>query len=38
MDEMMASGDKEKLKRVTEAFLKMKKFNIETLKRAYEGR
>ena len=38
MDEMMRSGDKEKIARVTEAFLKMKKFDIEKLKRAYEGK
>lgn len=35
MDEMMASGDKKKIARVTEAFLKMKKFNIKTLEEAY---
>lgn len=38
MNEMLKVKDKEKLARVTEAFLKMKKFDIETLKRAYEGR
>ena len=38
MNEMMASGNKEKIWRVTQAFLKMKKFDIETLKRAYEGK
>ena len=37
MNEMMASGDTEKIKRVTQAFLKMKKFDIATLKAAYEG-
>lgn len=36
MDEMMASGDKEKIAKVTEAFMKMKKFDIATLKEAYE--
>ena len=36
MNEMMASGDKEKITRVTEAFLKMKKFDISGLKKAYE--
>ena len=36
MSEMMTSGNKEKIARVTEAFLKMKKFDIETLKRAYD--
>jgi predicted 3-demethylubiquinone-9 3-methyltransferase (glyoxalase superfamily) len=38
MDEMMRTGDAEKLARVTEAFLKMKKFDIEGLKKAYDGR
>ena len=38
MDEMLKSPDKKKIARVTEAFLKMKKFDIETLKRAYEGK
>ncbi|MDO8633940.1 MAG: VOC family protein [archaeon] len=38
MDEMMKSKDEKKMARVTEAFLKMKKFDIETLKRAYEGK
>ncbi len=37
MYEMQKDKDKEKLARVTEAFLKMKKFDIVTLKRAYEG-
>jgi len=37
MNEMMAGGDKEKIARVTQAFLKMKKFDIEALKRAYEA-
>jgi len=38
MDGMMRTGDAGKLARVTEAFLKMKKFDIEGLKKAYEGR
>ncbi len=38
MDEMMASDDKEKVGRVTQAFLKMKKFDIAQLKQAYEGK
>ncbi|MDQ7783640.1 MAG: VOC family protein [Desulfomonilaceae bacterium] len=38
MDEMMREKDEKKLARVTEAFLKMKKFDIAALKRAYEGR
>ena len=37
MNEMMTSGNKEKIARVTDAFLKMKKFDINILKRAYEG-
>lgn len=35
MDEMMKSGSKEQIARVTEAFLKMKKFDLATLKQAY---
>ena len=38
MNEMMASGDKEKIARVTQALLKMKKFNIAELERAAEGK
>ena len=38
MDEMMGSGDEEKIARVTEAFLKLKKFDMAQLKKAYEGR
>ena len=37
MDEMLKEKDEKKIARVTEAFLKMKKFDIDTLKRAYEG-
>ena len=37
MGDMMKDKDEKKLARVTEAFLKMKKFDIEALKRAYEG-
>lgn len=37
MDEMMQTKDEEKLARVTEAFLKMKKFDIAKLKEAYDG-
>jgi predicted 3-demethylubiquinone-9 3-methyltransferase (glyoxalase superfamily) len=37
MNEMMGSNDKEKITRVTQAFLKMKKFDIAVLKQAYEG-
>ena len=38
MDEMMQAKDEQKIARVTEAFLKMKKFDIAELKRAYEGK
>ena len=38
MDEMFKEKDEKKIARVTEAFLKMKKFDIGTLKRAYEGK
>jgi predicted 3-demethylubiquinone-9 3-methyltransferase (glyoxalase superfamily) len=37
MDEMMKDKDEKKIARVTEAFLKMKKFDIAELKRAYGG-
>jgi predicted 3-demethylubiquinone-9 3-methyltransferase (glyoxalase superfamily) len=37
MDEMMSSKDAQKLTRVTEAFLKMKKFDISALRSAYNG-
>jgi len=37
MNTMMASGDREKIGRVTQALLKMKKFDIATLQRAYDG-
>ena len=37
MDEMMREGSKEQIARVTEVFLKMKKFDIESLKQAYKG-
>jgi len=37
MNEMMASDDPEKIARVTQAFLKMKKFDIAELRKAYEG-
>jgi predicted 3-demethylubiquinone-9 3-methyltransferase (glyoxalase superfamily) len=38
MNEMLGSRDKERIARVTEAFLKMKKFDIAALKRAYESK
>ncbi len=37
MDEMMKDKDEKRLQRVTDAFLKMKKFEIEILKKAYQG-
>jgi len=37
MGEMLASGNPEKIARVTRAFLKMKKFDIAALKKAYDG-
>jgi predicted 3-demethylubiquinone-9 3-methyltransferase (glyoxalase superfamily) len=37
MEDMMQDKDPERLARVTQAFLKMKKFDIEALKRAYDG-
>ena len=37
MDEMMSQGTPEQMRRVTEAFLKMKKFDIAELKRTYKG-
>lgn len=37
MDEMMTKGNPEQIKRVTQAFLKMKKFDIAKLKEAFEG-
>ena len=37
MDEMLHAGTKEQIERVTEAFLKMKKFDIAALEKAYEG-
>jgi len=38
MDEMMSSGDAQQIARVTQAFLKMKKFDIAALWAAYEGK
>jgi predicted 3-demethylubiquinone-9 3-methyltransferase (glyoxalase superfamily) len=37
MNEMMVSGTKEQIDRVTQCFLKMKKFDIAELERAFEG-
>jgi len=38
LDEMLNDRDKEKVARVTEAFLKMKKIDIMELKKAYKGK
>jgi predicted 3-demethylubiquinone-9 3-methyltransferase (glyoxalase superfamily) len=38
MDQMLENGTKDQVARVTEAFLKMKKFDIRELQRAYDGR
>jgi len=38
MDEMLNDNDEEKIARVTEAFLQMKKLDITKLQAAYEGR
>jgi len=38
LGELIGSGDEEQAQRVVQAFLKMKKFDIEALKRAYEGK
>jgi predicted 3-demethylubiquinone-9 3-methyltransferase (glyoxalase superfamily) len=37
MNEMMRNGTKQQMARVTEAFLKMKKFDVAKLRKAYEG-
>ena len=37
MDEMMAKGTPDQIGRVTQAFLKMKKFDLAELKKVYEG-
>jgi predicted 3-demethylubiquinone-9 3-methyltransferase (glyoxalase superfamily) len=38
LERMMQDGDGTKIKRVTEAFLKMKKFDLAALQNAYEGK
>ncbi len=38
MDEMMEKGTPEQIDRVTQAFMPMKKFDIATLQRAFEGK
>jgi predicted 3-demethylubiquinone-9 3-methyltransferase (glyoxalase superfamily) len=37
LDQLMGTGSKEQQARVTQAFLKMKKFDVAELRRAYEG-
>jgi predicted 3-demethylubiquinone-9 3-methyltransferase (glyoxalase superfamily) len=37
MEKMMRRGSREQMERVTQAFLKMKKFNIAELQKAYKG-
>jgi predicted 3-demethylubiquinone-9 3-methyltransferase (glyoxalase superfamily) len=37
MDQMLQDEDSERAARVTRAFLKMKKFDLAALRRAYEG-
>jgi hypothetical protein len=36
MGEMMTKGSPEQIKRITETFLPMKKFDLTALKKAYE--
>ena len=38
MNKMMQDPDSDKVDRVTQAFLKMKKFDLAALQRAYDGR
>ena len=38
MDEMMYDKNSERVARLTQAFLNMKKFDIAALQRAYEGK
>lgn len=38
LEEMMGKGSREQIDRVTQAFLKMKKFDLAALRRAYEGK
>lgn len=37
MEEMMREGTQEQIDRITQAFLPMKRFDLETLERAYQG-
>lgn len=38
MENMMANASDEQMDRLTEAFLQMKKIELDTLKKAYEGK
>jgi predicted 3-demethylubiquinone-9 3-methyltransferase (glyoxalase superfamily) len=38
LDEMMGSGTEKQIARVTQAFLKMKKFDLDVLQQAYDGK
>ena len=38
MDEMMSKGTPEQINRVTQSFLQMKKFDLATLQKAYDGK
>jgi predicted 3-demethylubiquinone-9 3-methyltransferase (glyoxalase superfamily) len=38
MQDMLTKGSREQVDRVTQAFLKMKKFDVATLKKAYQGK
>jgi predicted 3-demethylubiquinone-9 3-methyltransferase (glyoxalase superfamily) len=38
MQDMLTNGTREQVDRVTKAFLKMKKFDVATLKKAFEGK
>src|ERR671923_351656 len=38
MEEMMRKGSREQIARVTEAFLRMKKFDLAKLRKAYQGK
>lgn len=37
MNQMMKSGSRDQISRVTEAFLSMKKFDLQALQKAYNG-
>ena len=38
MERMMTKGSREQVDRVTAAFMQMKKFDLDTLEKAFEGR